>query len=258
MSASDDAPSSRSSATFDALPTMSTTMPTKPASHTKSASHSESSDFPSGTPFDLDRDGTVAMLHSACDHLVRKMFDENRPPLLELEGGEAALTSALQTIRRPHLPREPSSLSAETLFEQMVEQITSTGRNPRHPGALCFMPTGGILQAMAPDIVARGLLLFSSYHACAPHLARMESDVILWMCEAVGFPRETSFGFVSTGGSQGNWAGLVCGREARIAADPSTDLRRCSVYASEEVHCSISKGMRLAGIPPTNLRRIPV
>lgn len=89
----------------------------------------------------------------------------------------------------------------------------------------------------------------------APAAVSIERAVVGWLAEAIGCPDFT--GSLCGGGSAANLMGLAMAREAKLAAN-QTGARAGIVYASDQVHMSISKAVALLGIGRDNLRLIPV
>jgi aromatic-L-amino-acid decarboxylase len=77
--------------------------------------------------------------------------------------------------------------------------------------------------------------------------------VLDWLRDWMQFPATTR-GLFTTGGSMANFTAIVCAREQRLGAE----IRGGTMYASSQVHHSVSKSARLAGIQPDRVRVIPV
>jgi aromatic-L-amino-acid decarboxylase len=65
------------------------------------------------------------------------------------------------------------------------------------------------------------------------------------------FP-ETTRGVFTTGGSMANFTAIVCARERGLGAE----IRAGVMYASDQVHHSVTKSARLAGVMPDRIRSI--
>lgn len=89
----------------------------------------------------------------------------------------------------------------------------------------------------------------------APAAVTIERAVIGWLAEAIGCSGFS--GSLCGGGSMANLMALAIARENRLPANEE-GARPGIVYASEEVHMSISKAMALIGLGRSNLRLIPV
>jgi aromatic-L-amino-acid decarboxylase len=93
----------------------------------------------------------------------------------------------------------------------------------------------------------------------SPSASAMESCVIRWLCELFGLPA-SSFGTLSSGGSEANLIALKCARDRAVTeaseyglADSRAALR---VYASEQCHYSVAKSADIVGIGRRNVRLI--
>jgi glutamate/tyrosine decarboxylase-like PLP-dependent enzyme len=93
----------------------------------------------------------------------------------------------------------------------------------------------------------------------SPSVSALEACVLRWLCGLVGY-RESGFGTLTSGGSEANLIALKCARDTAAAraatrglTDGSVPLR---VYASEQCHFSLVKGVDILGIGRNNLRKI--
>jgi aromatic-L-amino-acid/L-tryptophan decarboxylase len=93
----------------------------------------------------------------------------------------------------------------------------------------------------------------------SPSVNALEVRVIQWLCTLIGYSG-SSFGTLTSGGSEANLIALKCTRDAAAARaathgliDSDAPLR---VYASEQCHFSLLKGVDILGIGRDNLRRI--
>jgi aromatic-L-amino-acid decarboxylase len=93
-----------------------------------------------------------------------------------------------------------------------------------------------------------------------PH--ELELVVLAWMKRLMGFPDEAS-GLLVSGGSMANLVGLTVARNAKAEVDVVTRgltgaPRPMTLYASSEVHNSVTKGLALLGLGHDALRTVPV
>lgn len=93
-----------------------------------------------------------------------------------------------------------------------------------------------------------------------PTSAMIEARVLRWLCELVGYGKE-SFGTLASGGSEANLIALKCARD-RMSRDMikygvRTAPAELLVYASEQCHYSIEKSLDLLGLGREGLRKIP-
>src|SRR5204862_6410493 len=106
------------------------------------------------------------------------------------------------------------------------------------PGYLAYIPGGGIQAAAIADLVAGHVNRFTGLAAAAPALARLENDVLAWLCREFGMTASAR-GLLTSGGSLANFSGVCCARESRLGE--GFDLRRATAYTSSQAHHSIAK-----------------
>lgn len=93
-----------------------------------------------------------------------------------------------------------------------------------------------------------------------PH--ELELVVLAWMKRLMGFPDDAT-GLLVSGGSMANLVGLTVARNAKAEVDVVTHglsaaPRPMTLYASSEVHNSVTKGLALLGLGHDALRLVPV
>jgi len=90
---------------------------------------------------------------------------------------------------------------------------------------------------------------------------QVELQVIDWCKDMLGFTPEAS-GLLTSGGSMANITGLTIARNTKahfnMRQDGLVDQARMMVYASEQVHNSVDKGVELLGLGSQSLQKIPV
>jgi aromatic-L-amino-acid/L-tryptophan decarboxylase len=90
----------------------------------------------------------------------------------------------------------------------------------------------------------------------------VESQVLDWYKQLLGFPRSAS-GILVSGGSMANFVGLAVARNSLAGFDVAREGvlaggRQMIVYGSSEMHSSIQKAVELLGVGGGFLRKIPV
>ena len=92
-----------------------------------------------------------------------------------------------------------------------------------------------------------------------PASALMETQVLNWLCELIGYgPR--AFGTLASGGSEANLIALKCARDSideRILARGMRAPRgELTVYASDQCHFSLEKSVDILGMGRQSLRKV--
>ncbi len=94
----------------------------------------------------------------------------------------------------------------------------------------------------------------------SPAATELEERVMQWLGEMIGLPREFT-GVIQDSASSATLSSLLTAREK--ASDCKVNRQgfgdeRFTVYCSQEAHSSVEKGVRIAGIGASRLRRIAV
>jgi aromatic-L-amino-acid/L-tryptophan decarboxylase len=152
---------------------------------------------------------------------------------------------------RETVPDGPAELVS--LLDHVFEDLVPRSFNAAGPGYLAYIPGGGLFPAALADFIADGINRYTGVWQAAPALVQLEANVLDWLRDWMQFPATTR-GLLTTGGSMANFNAIVAARESRLG----TDLRRGVLYASTEVHHSVLKSAKLAGILPDRVRRVSV
>ena len=151
-----------------------------------------------------------------------------------------------------HGPLPELGLGEEALRSLPVVMRASRAQNGRFFGYV--LGSGEPVGAVA-DLLASVLNQNVTAWRSGPAAVVIEQTVVGWLAQAIGCA--TFRGHLTGGGSSANLMGLAMAREAKTPANEQGTAPGCVVYASEEVHMSIPKGVALLGIGRENLRLIP-
>lgn len=149
---------------------------------------------------------------------------------------------------------EPRPLSK--LLEHLRHDVDRPGLNTASGRHLGYIPGGGIYASALGDYLAAVTNRYAGVFFPGPGAVRMENMLIEWMSELVGYPKDTAAGNLTSGGSIGNLMGIVAARDAFQLK--GRDLERTVVYSSEQVHHSIGKALRIAGLGECVERFVPL
>src|SRR4051812_28075884 len=109
--------------------------------------------------------------------------------------------------------------------------------------------------AAIADLLASALNQNMTAWRSSPGAVTIEHIVVSWLASAVGCAGFS--GSLTGGGSSANLMGLAMARESKLPANDN-GAQPGIIYASEQVHMSISKAVALLGLGRSNLRLIPV
>ncbi len=149
------------------------------------------------------------------------------------------------------IPQQPVNL--DLLLDRLFDKYIPATFNTASPGYLAYIPGGGLPESAVADLIAKTTNRYVSVWNAAPPLAQIESTVVRWLCEMVGYGPGAG-GFLTTGGSIANLSAIIAARVNKVG----DDFGNATIYASNQTHHCIDKAAFMAGFPKINLRRIPV
>ncbi|MEA2460555.1 MAG: hypothetical protein QOH90_732, partial [Actinomycetota bacterium] len=133
-----------------------------------------------------------------------------------------------------------------------IDEAAGKGFDPANPGFVGYIPGGGLYAAALADLIACSINRYTGISAPAPALVQMEASVLRWLCDLFGLPA-SSQGVLTPGGSMSNLSAIVTARASRLGES----FLDGTMYVSDEVHHSISKSARIAGLPADAVRMVP-
>lgn len=158
---------------------------------------------------------------------------------------------AESVARSVNVPPPATGRKLDEVLDQLFGEIIPVCYNTASPGYFAYIPGGGLTHSAVADLIAGVTNRYASVWTAGPAIAQIESAVIRWFCDMVGYPMGAG-GFLTSGGSLANWSALVTARRTRLPADYVSG----TIYTSDQAHHSVAKAAMLAGFPPENTRSI--
>lgn len=199
----------------------------------------------------LDWAEMQALSHRVVDDAVDYLRDVRDRPVwrempAEVRGGFAA-----------PLPRFPSPLA--DVYDEVSRTVMSYPMGNIHPRFWSwYMGSGNFAGALGDFLAAiQGSNLGGGNHAAA----LMDSQVVNWCKQMLGFPASAS-GTLVSGGSMANIVGLTVARNVKADIDVrehgvAAIERPLRFYGSDQLHSCHRKAMEALGLGNAALRRIP-
>jgi aromatic-L-amino-acid/L-tryptophan decarboxylase len=152
---------------------------------------------------------------------------------------------------RESVPEHGAALDGllDHLFDDLVPRsFTAAG-----PGYLAYIPGGGLFPAALADFITAATNRYTGVWQAAPALVQLEANVLDWFRDWLQMPPSTR-GLLTTGGSMANFNAILCARERLLGRE----VRRGVMYTSTQVHHSVAKSAKLAGVFDDRVRSIGV
>ena len=176
--------------------------------------------------------------------------------LVDYTGAQAQfpVTRALDQVTFDEILNEPmpeAGSNWEDVLEQFERQVLTTIDHLDHPRFFAYIPSSSNFVSVMADTLASGYNIFNSLYPLGTGAAIVERLCIGWLCQLCGMPDGAGGIFVS-GGSVANFSGLAVARQVLL----NGDMRDAVIYASDQAHFVISRGLRILGFAPEQLREI--
>jgi aromatic-L-amino-acid/L-tryptophan decarboxylase len=195
--------------------------------------------------------------HAEIGAAVTKLISERAASLESLPVAPSATPDELKKLFNEPLPQD--GLAAKTILDQFARDVAPHAMqvpSPRYFGQ--FNPAPLAIGVWA-DALCSSLNQNAGAWRNGPTSAMIESQVIRWLCELIGYGPQ-AFGVLASGGSEANLIALKCARDRvspEIAHSGARDGSNLTVYTSEQCHYSVEKSLDIIGLGRDSLRKIP-
>ena len=154
----------------------------------------------------------------------------------------------------PPAQGEPMDL----LFRDFQDVILPGMTHWQHPGWFAYFPANNSPASILAEFLTAGLGAQCMSWETSPAATELEEVVLDWLRQMIGLPAGWS-GVIQDTASTATLCALLTARErATDFTSNSQGLRApLRVYASEEAHSSVEKGVKIAGFGRENLRPVP-
>jgi aromatic-L-amino-acid decarboxylase len=161
---------------------------------------------------------------------------------------------------RKKLPEKPpaQSESMESIFQDFQDIVFPGITHWQHPSWFAYFPANNSPPSILAEMLTAGMGAQCMVWQTSPAAAELEEVVMEWLRQMLGLP-EGMAGVIQDTASTATLVALLSAREkvTHFRANLRGIQDTLTVYASEETHSSIEKGVKIAGYGKENLRYIP-
>jgi len=200
----------------------------------------------------------IALQHERLGRAVTEIIKEYVAGLDSRKVTSSATPRDLEKIFDEPFPEQ--GITIEEILARFTKDVLTHAMqvpSPRYYGQ--FNPTPLPIGVWA-DALSSTLNQNAGAWRNGPTSAMIEARVLRWLCELVGYGRQ-SFGVLASGGTEANLIALKCARDHAHQAAVRSGLRSApgdlTVYASEQCHFSIERSVDILGLGRNSLRKIP-
>lgn len=194
----------------------------------------------------------------SCRVLLHRIVDDLVNDMSRLPAGPVWQPMEEEDRKMFHSDVPWEGISPEKVYEDLRRRVLPFNVNNNHPRFF-----GWVLGSTEPISAAASFIAAATNPSVSffdQSAALVEQEVLGWLSEIIGFPKEACSGLLVSGCSMANFLGIACAREAILEATQgspgSGDLARLRLYASSEQHGSVAKACRLLGLSREAVRKI--
>ena len=200
---------------------------------------------------------SLSQQHERLGQAVTKLVREHAARLDSAPVASPATPADLAQLFDEPLPVEGAP--AEDILAQFARDVAPHAMqvpSPRYFGQ--FNPTPLAIGVWA-DALCSALNQNAGAWRNGPTSAMIETQVLRWLCELIGYGKD-AFGTLASGGSEANLIALKCARDFVDEQIRARGMRAAQgdfvVYASEQCHFSVEKSLDILGLGRQSLRKV--
>jgi aromatic-L-amino-acid decarboxylase len=158
------------------------------------------------------------------------------------------------------LPAPRQGRRAEDVLAEFRERIAPFTFAAQHPGSYSYFTPPPLVMSIVGETLGQWINQGIDLWLAGMAGPLVEEEVIRWMSDLVGHGEE-AWGVLTSGGVMANLMALAMARDVHLSRLLHLDgppraggLEGARVYASDQSHFSIERGLDLLGFPPKTLR----
>ena len=158
------------------------------------------------------------------------------------------------------LPPAPPGLGEpmNRIFQDFQDIVLPGITHWQHPSWFGYFPANNSPASVLAELLTAGLGAQCMVWQTSPAAAELEEGVLEWLRQMLGLPAGMA-GVIQDTASTATLCALLSAREKATGFEANEKglSRKLTVYASDQAHSSVEKGVKIAGYGRENLRYIP-
>jgi aromatic-L-amino-acid decarboxylase len=160
-------------------------------------------------------------------------------------------------------PAPAEGVKFEEVLAEFRTKIAPFMLNSHNPRSLPYFTPPALPVSVAGETLAQWTNQGVDIWSCSPVGSLVEEEIIHWLCDLVGYG-EGSFGVLTSGGVMANIMAMTVARDVHLPGllgvdrkPRGRDLEGVRVYASDQTHFSVRRGLDILGFPPETMHVVP-
>jgi glutamate/tyrosine decarboxylase-like PLP-dependent enzyme len=217
---------------------------------------------PDPSLLDIRADGAREALERFVDDTHREAFDWLFGTALERPIHPEGYPESRVRFFGPAGEPAPAPLHGAPSHEVLAafrERVAPMTFNAQHPAAFSYFTPPPLAMSVAGETLAQWLQQGVDVWHAGPVGAFVEEEVTRWLADLVGMPAD-GWGVLTSGGVMANLMALAVAREVHLRTVLGLDrpprggaLEGTRVYASDQTHFSVARGLDVLGFPAHTL-----
>ncbi|MEX0983639.1 MAG: pyridoxal-dependent decarboxylase, partial [Actinomycetota bacterium] len=158
-------------------------------------------------------------------------------------------------------PAPSDGRPATEVLAAFRERVAPMTYNAHHPGSFSYFTPPPLPMSIAGEVLSQWLQQGVDVWHAGPVGAFVEEEVIRWLRDLIGMDHDDGWGVLTSGGVMANLMALALARDIHLAAARGLadaprggDLEGVRIYASDQTHFSVARGLDVLGFPADSLR----
>ena len=151
-----------------------------------------------------------------------------------------------------NFPANPEKL--DTILNLVFNDLLKDSQLPGHPAFAAYMAGSGNFLSNIAQLIAQTINPFTGHYMMAPGPVAVETEVIGWFMDMIGFNIQQSAGYLTTGTSLATLHALMVARNAKLKG--VYDYNKVVMYAGSDSHHCVAKAWVMSGFKKENIRYV--